>query len=511
MDDKLHLISPEEQLYLQILEDLNKPRGDGLQVGLTTRLHDDQIEQLKPLYDESNEINSLFLSCGRKWGKTELVGYILWRHALLNPGSACYYVGPEAVHARKILWDNRRIQRYLGNDTDKYLDKSKGRSGYKDQEMKIMLRNGSFIQIVGSDNYQVANGLTPYIAVYDEFKAFNHRWHTEFAPNRAAKAAPLVIIGTKPRAGNKNMDQYDEILEYAQQNPKEWYVAERTTFDNPINHLPAQKQIIDQEIKQLMARGEEDVVQLEYYSKRVPGGKRSIFPMFDKQTHVRPHSEMIDEISRDLKRLEWYLITDPGTVTCFGALFAAINPYSKKIYILDELYVTEIKETSTRRMYPRMEAKCLNLYPGSKLDEDWTKVTDEAAAWFRNEVMDQYGIYFMPTDKNNNKKEDGLSLIKDILVYNLVEISSNCVNLVMEIEKYAIDDKGNIPKRYDHLIDCFRYLLSSSNYNMHEVLEAVRYRSEKYIIKKGRHRGIEDDDFGVADDWMSSIFKGDLE
>ena len=46
---------------------------------------------------------------------------------------------------------------------------------------------------------------------------------------------------------------------------------------------------------------------------------------------------------------------------------------------------------------------------------------------------------------------------------------------------------------------------------MHEVLEAVRYRSEKYIIKKGRHRGIEDDDFGVADDWMSSIFKGDLE
>jgi hypothetical protein len=511
LEDKLHLVSPEEQLYLQIIEDLNKPRGDGLLVNLPTRLHPDQIDQLKPLYDESNNINSMFLSCARKWGKTELVGYILWRHALLNPGSACYYVGPEAVHARKILWDTRRIQKFLGKDTDKYLNKSQGRSGYKDQEMKIMLKNGSFIQIVGSDNYQVANGLTPNIAVYDEFKAFNHRWHTEFAPNRAAKAAPLIIIGTKPRPGNKNMDQYDEILEYAQANPQEWYVAERTTWDNPINHLPAQKQIIDQEIKQLIARGEEDVVQLEYYSKRISGGKRAIFPMFDRNRHVIPHTDLYNEIQRDLKRLEWYLITDPGTVTCFGALLCAINPYSKKIYILDEMYVTEIRETSTRRMYPRMEAKALSLYPGSSMEDSWIKVADEAAAWFRNEAMDQYGVYFIPTDKNNNKKEDGLSLIKDILVYDLVAISSNCVNLIMEIEKYAIDDRGNIPKRYDHLIDCWRYLLSTSNYNMHEVLEAVRYKSEKAIVKKGRMRHPELDDFDSENDWMSGIFSGDLE
>jgi hypothetical protein len=510
-DENLVLVTPEEQLYLQMLEDLNAPFGDGLLVGLKSRLHDDQIKQLKPLYDESNEINSMFISCGRKWGKTELVGYILWRHALLNPGSACYYVGPEAVHARKILWDTRRIQKFMGKETDKYLDKSKGRSGYRDQEMKIMLKNGSFIQIVGSDNYQVANGLTPNIAVYDEFKAFNHRWHTEFAPNRAAKAAPLVIIGTKPRSGNKNMDQYNEILEYAKANPKEWYVAERTTFDNPINHLPAQKQIIEQEIRQLIARGEEDVVQLEYYSKWVPGGKKAIFPMFDKNKHIRPHSELYNEIKRDIKRLDWYLITDPGTVTCFGALLVALNPYSKKIYIMDEMYVTDQRETSTRRMYPRMEAKALELYPGSSLDDDWFKVADEAAAWFMNEAMDQYGVYFIPTDKNNNKKEDGLSLIKDILIHGLVEISSNCVNLVMEIEKYALDDRGNIPKKYDHLIDCFRYFLSSCNYSMHEVLEAVRYKSDKEAIRRGRLRHPGDDELFMSEDWMGGVFDIDLE
>lgn len=436
---------------------------------------------------------------------TELVGYVLWRHALLNPGSACYYVGPEATHARKILWDTQRIQKFMGKDTSKYLLKT------QDQPMKIILKNGSFIQLVGSDNYAVANGLTPHVAVYDEFKAFNHRWHTEFAPNRAAKAAPLVIIGTKPRPGNKNMDQYNEILEYANMNPKEWYVAERTTFDNPINHLPAQKQIIDQEIKQLLARGEEDVVQLEYYSKVLPGGKKSIFPMFDRNQHIKPHDKLINEISKDIKRMEWYLIADPGTVTCFGALLACINPYSKQVYILDEIYEKNQRETSTRRIYPRMEGKALDLYPGSSVDDDWMKVADEAAAWYMNEVMDQFHIYFSPTNKNHNKKEEGLSLIKDQMIHKLVNISDRCVHLANEVEKYSLDDKGNIPKINDHLIDCWRYLNGAAHYNMHEILEAVRYRSDQETIRKGRYRNLKhsSEKRSKDDDWMRGVF--DLE
>ena len=98
------VLSPEDQYVLQFTEDLNKPRGDGLKVGLTNRLHPDQIEQLKPLYKDKKK--TLFLSCGRKWGKTELIGYVLWKHALENPGSACYYVGPEAAHADRD-WETR--------------------------------------------------------------------------------------------------------------------------------------------------------------------------------------------------------------------------------------------------------------------------------------------------------------------------------------------------------------------------------------------------------------------
>ena len=184
------IVSPEEQLYLQIIEDINKPTLRGKEAGLTTRLHAAQIEIASSLLKDKKD--TLFIQCGRKMGKTELVCYLLWRHALLNPGSACYYVAPEASHGRKLIWDDRRLQRFLGTDSDKYLKSE------RNMEMKITFNNNSFIQVIGSENWSVANGLTPSFVVYDEFKVFHPKWHIEMNPNRLAKKAPLVIIGTPP-------------------------------------------------------------------------------------------------------------------------------------------------------------------------------------------------------------------------------------------------------------------------------------------------------------------------
>lgn len=493
METKDVLLSKEEQYALQILNDLNKPRGIGEEIGLSGRLHDAQIKDLSPLYNK--DIKNIFLACGRKYGKTELAGYVLWKQALEVPNSGCFYITPEAVGGRKIVWEGGRLQKFLGKDSMKYI------SSIRNQDMTIKFKNGSYIQVVGSDNYMIANGLTPALAVYDEFKGFNYRWHQEFAPNRVVKDAPFIFIGTKPRAGNKNIDQYNEILEYAK-NSSNWHVSERTTFDNPINELPHIKSAIEEEIAQLRARGEEDVVQLEYFSKVVPGGKRAIFPMLTKERHVKPHKDIVNEIKRDVKKMEWYCIADPGSTTCFGTIFAAIHPYTRQIYLMDELYETDQQYTSTRKMYPKMDSKMMEFYPNSDVNDDWFKAHDEAAAWFSNEVMDQYGVYFAPTQKHTNKKEHGLSLIKDILLHDLVTISDRCINLFKEMELYAKNDKGDIPKKNDHLIDCLRYLLGASNYSMHEVLERVKQEND---FHRGRFRSREHDKFDDPDDWTQKI------
>ena len=477
------LLSREDQQALEILEDLNAPQGLGITLGFKHRLHDDQINCLKPLYQK--KVQNLFLACGRKYGKTDLAGYVLWRQALMHPGSECFYITPEANHGRKIIWEGGRLQKYLGKASSKYIQ------SIRNQDMTIRFKNGSYIQVVGSDNYMVANGLSPHIAVYDEFKGFNPRWHVEFAPNRTAHAAPFVFIGTKARAGNKNMEQYNEILEYAKKNPDAWSVFERTTWDNPINHLPDQKKAIEEEIKQLMDRGEEDVVQLEYYSKVVPGGKRAVFPMFDREKHVINHKALIDEVDKDKKRLEWFWVCDPGNTTVFGMLFGAYNPYSGVVYLLDEIYANKQADTSLGRIVPRGETKAYELYPGSSLQDDWIKVSDDAAAWFMTEALARFQLYFSPAEKWKGTKEDGLSLIKDQLLHGLLKISSRCENLVKEMEQYAIKEDGTIKKANDHLIDALRYGNLAINYDFSTITEVVR---EKDPMKDGRFRGISHDD-----------------
>ena len=57
------------------------------------------------------------------------------------------------------------------------------------------------------------------------------------------------------------------------------------------------------------------------------------------------------------------------------------------------------------------------------------KVYDEAAAWFATELMGQFGDYFMLTAKHLYKKEHGLSLCKDQIIYEAITFSDRMVKL----------------------------------------------------------------------------------
>lgn len=447
----------------RILAELNAPRPEGVKVGLETALHQGQINALKPLFQEEG-VGTLLIACGRKFGKTEMAVYLLWRQALLFPGSACYYVAPSREQAKKLLWDVRRLHNYM---SEKHVD---GRPNNRD--LMIRLQNGSFIQLMGSENYEAANGLSPHLIIYDEFKAFNPNFHRTMGPNRVTHGAKLVVIGTMADPAAVNKKEYNALMQFCK-NDESAAIHVATTFDNPINNLPYKKRAIEEEIALLRARGDEDVIQREFYSRIIPGGSKSIFPMFSRPKHVRPHNEVLREIEKDLSDLEWYCTIDPGNTTCYAGLLSAINPYTKKIYFLGEIYETNQAKTSTSQIFPEIIRQAKELHPSSFLDQDWTCTYDEAAAWAATEIQAQFGVSFIPTNKNVNKKEEGISLIKDILLHNLIVISDRCENTISEIESYAKDDKGRIPKVDDHTIDCARYTLSADNYTIMAALQAT--------------------------------------
>lgn len=451
--------------------------------------HSGQLDVGKAIFNDQN-IKTVFLQCGRKWGKSEFIIYCLWRHALMNPGSSCYYFSPFMKQSREIVWSERRLQNF---GPRKYIAK------IDNNDLRITFTNGSFIKVDGSDNYEAYRGIQPSCAVYDEFKDFHPQFHEGMAPNLAVKRAPLLLIGTPPRVDDRNYIQYIQLSDECKQRSDSLWVC-KPTHENPI----ISKEWLESEKKKHFDRGEPDIWYREYEARLVAGGKRSIFPMLDRNKHVEKHAKIVHEIRNDIKNLEWYVVLDPGTTTCFAALYVALNPYSKKIYVMDCIYETSQAQTSIRNIYPRILETTQELYPQSDIMDDWFRGIDEAAAWANNEFLNEFGTYFTPTSKSKHKKEDGISLMKDIMLNDGLIISDKCEPLLFEMENYVTDDFGKFPKKNDHLIDCFRYFLGQANYNSNEAFAAKRKVYQTEMVKAKN-----DTDFFDRKDWTQQYEEND--
>ncbi len=427
--------------------------------------HNGQTRVLKSLFKDG--IKEMFIQAGRNWGKTELMCYCLWRYAASYPGSENYYFSPFQRQSREILWASQRLQKF-GPET--WIE---GKPN--DSEMRVRFKNGSFIKVDGSDNVESYRGVKPRgLSVFDEFKDFRPEFYEAYDPNRAAHDSPLLIIGTPPH----RECQFLDVAEDHKNNPaKRFFKA--PTSENP--HIS--KEWLEKKKCELITRGEEDVWQREYLAEYVPGGVSKIFPMLTKDI-VKPHNEVLKSLYRDRRKLEYYIVADPAAASVFAVLFVAINPYSKQVYALSELYETDQARMSTRVIGKTIQEEAESMFP----DADWTRVYDEAESWWSNEMLDAFNEGWMPTHKAAHDKEGGLSLIKDVLNAGRLTISDKCEKLFWEADNYYKDKKGKIPKANDHLLDCLRYTLAATHYSLNQETEYIESKDERF-----RGAKIEDD------------------
>jgi Terminase RNaseH-like domain len=389
-------------------------------------------------------VKDIFVEAGRNFGKTALVSYLLWRWAALNPGTENYYFAPYMKQAREIVWSPRILPEFGPAD---WL------SNKQDNEMRLTFTNGSFIKADGSDNVNAYRGVKPRgLIVFDEFKDFRPEFYEAFDPNRGAHGAPIIIIGTPPQ----KECQFTKVRDaYKHDSTKRYFHA--TSRENP--HIS--KEWLDAKEKELTDRGEYDVWQREYMALQVASGSTKIFPMLDRTKHIVPHETIMQRIARDRKRIEWIWFADPAAASTFGVLFVAYNPYSKELFLLDEIYETD---------QSRMTVKVMGQEIIKKRDElhirEWRQGYDEAATWFQNEMLDNFDEHMEPSMKASNDKESGITLIKDILLQGKLMISERCIKTFWEMDNYFKDRNGEIPKRDDHLVDCLRYVLAALYYSL---------------------------------------------
>ena len=419
--------------------------------------HETQVKVLNAIFHQGKK--TIGVECGRKWGKTEVVQYTTWRGCNIVGNADTYYIAPTSTQAEELIWANGRIKGFGPKELIASANETK---------LRLRFKSGSFLKLDGSEQFEKYRGVEPDILTYDEYKDFHPKFHPAMEPNLGAKAEKgmgiLLVVGTPPELDSHPLDPtrkhpFYELMDEIKEDPNGAYFN-YTTYDNP--HIS--KAWIERQKVKYIARGDLAGFQREHMAMRVKGGPGAIFPMFDRRKHVIPHNEIMARVEKDANNLERWVITDPGTETVFGVLFAMTNPYTKDVFILDEIYAKSQAETSTGKIIPKI-AEMRQELAGRK---EWVGIYDEAAAWFANEAASSYGESFLPTHKAWDKKGAGLNLIKDQFLESKLFISDRCVNLPWEMENYVKDKNGRIPKVNDHLIDNLRYLNAAAGFNFEE-------------------------------------------
>lgn len=427
--------------------------------------HSGQIEVGRALfYDNKRRV---FNRCGRKWGKTTFEIYTLYRWAMTTPNGNFYYIAPYYNQAAEIIWKPGFLQNFLYKPEAKIDLRARYIQDVHESDRRITFKNGAFIKLLGSDNFESGRGLTPDGAVYDEFKDHDYRFHEGFKDNLLPRKAPLLIVGTPP-------DTFDHFFVRTEEEFK--LDVRGAYFKMPTHRNPhIDKEELELERRSAIAKGEYPKYMREIMAEIVPGGSLSIFPMFEspmvdaagkfsgETKHVKKKEELDRRVNSYRKDYQYYVAFDPGSSICFGVLFLAVHRFSKQVIILDEIYEKDRTKTSGKTIWPRAVA-IMNRYAPVA---DWYKVYDYAATWFQVEINNEFSVALTPCTKDVNKKEVALSLIKDFMLADcggesLFLVSDRCEKFIWEIANYATDEDGKIPKVNDHLIDALRYNFNSA-------------------------------------------------
>jgi hypothetical protein len=424
-------------------------------------------------YDEKKRI---MVQCGRKFGKTDILLYALYRWCLLYPNSWSYYFAPFKDQITDLVWANGRLPNFL---PDKLMAKYKITVNNTDK--RVTFGNGSYIKAEGCDNYEKTRGYSATgLCVIDEFKDVHPEFLPGFEPNLALKDAPLLIVGTPPSQNEDSFDRWVAMANETKNSPVGFFIN-RPSMTNP--HIS--QEFFIRKKAELIAKGEEWLWRKEYLAELVNAGSTAIFPMLDKAKHVRSYDEVIDEIRREYQDWSFHISFDPGSATCFAVLLSAVHKYTKKVYAIDEIYADNFALNSAGVIVERARQKVFEIMPEI---ERWSGVYDYAATWFWNEYQTNYdfGLFLNKCEKDLKNKENKLSLIKDMLIGNYFQMTDKCIKLYWEMSKYSTNEHGKLKKENDHLIDNLRYTLNDMRYdkipNEKELTEAQLQPDRRKIL-----------------------------
>ncbi len=375
----------------------------------------------------------------RRAGKDVTAFNTLIRCAINKTGNY-WVVYPTYSQGRKILWDSLTNQgkRFIDYIPEELIEKTNS------QEMKIYLKNGSLIQVVGSDNYDSLVGTNARGIVFSEYALQDPRAYQFLRPVLTATDGFAIFIST-PRGKNHLW----ELWNIAQSNPDQWFSYRLTIEDT--NHIPLS--LIEQERK--TGEMSDDLIQQEYYCSFEMGVEGSYYSKYMDRMRVNGQITHVPWESAFKVHTAWDIGFRDSTCIIF---FQVI---SNTIKIID---CYEKNKEGLEHYVKIIESKPYSY--GRHIGPHDIRVSEFTSGVTRFEKARQLGITFTIADQI--PIPDGIEAVRSALSKTWID-EVKCASLIKALENYRqeYDTKRKIYKSQplhdwsSHFADAARYMCVS--------------------------------------------------
>lgn len=376
----------------------------------------------------------------RRAGKDLTAFNYLIRAALRKVG-VYFIIYPTYSQGRKILWDS------MTNDGTRFLDFIPPEliEGTNSTEMKIRLKNGSLIQVVGSDNADALVGTNAIGMIFSEFALQDPRAYQFLRPVLTANGGWALFIST-PRGKNS----FWELYQIATNNPDVWFVSKLTVLDT--GHISLH------EIEREKATGEmsDDLIQQEYFCSFELGVEGAYYVKYLDRMRIKGQIGIVPfEVGFKVHTCWDIGVRDSTSIIFFqtiGQTVRIIDCYENSKVGLEH-YVKILDEYSTKNGYKYGR----HFAPHDIAVKEW------GSGMTRIEKAKQLGIKFDVTP--DLSISDGIEALRS--AFSKIWIDEvKCKQLIKALENYRqeYDVKRKVYKDHplhdwsSHFADCARYL-----------------------------------------------------
>ena len=362
------------------------------------------------------------ICCGRRGGKTTLAIEEIKGKAIAKP-SRIAYIASTYRQARDIAWEllKKELQPIILETNESRL------------EIKVRtIRGGeSFIVLRGWESIETLRGLAFDFIVIDEvamMRNFQLYWQEVIRPTLTDTKGEVMFIST-PKGFNHFYDLFNQ--ENSDSDFKSFHF---TSYDNP--HL--EREELDKARQELT----EDRFAQEYLAdfRKTVG---LVFKEFDRNKHL---------FDKEIVGIETIAGVDFG-YTNPAAVMEIIKDSRNNYWVTGEWYKSN-----------KTDAEVADYVATREFNRVFPDPESPAAI----EELRRRKVNVREVQKGKDSVRNGIQIIRELFNSNRLKISSQCSNLIYELETYSYPDKKDLHneeelplKENDHAIDAIRYALMS--------------------------------------------------